>query len=128
MRRFGRDEFFRMFEMEKVVCGDAAILKLPDLKMQAIESDEITKPSDLPVGLTTALKDCGVQVDSLGRPVAYCICSRGRTETRTSSIHMEPTDNVIFDAYWTRYKSQYRGVSPLSTAITTVQDLHEGFE
>jgi capsid protein len=41
---------------------------------------------------------------------------------------LEPRENIIFDAYWTRFKSQYRGVSPLSTAINTVQDLHEGFE
>lgn len=42
--------------------------------------------------------------------------------------HMEPADNVIFDAYWTRLSSQFRGVSPLSTAINTVQDIHEAFE
>jgi capsid protein len=42
--------------------------------------------------------------------------------------HLEPADNVIFDAYWTRLSSQFRGVSPLSTAINTVQDIHEAFE
>jgi capsid protein len=127
MQRFGRDEFFRMFEMEKVLAGDAAILKLPDLKLQAIESDEITKGDGAP----ESVNDSGLVVDSMGRPTHFAICKRNPGVIAGSQyVHhsLEPRENVIFDAYWTRYKSQYRGVSPLSTALTTVQDLHEGFE
>ena len=32
-RRFGRNEMFRMFELEKVVGGDAAIIKLDGMKL-----------------------------------------------------------------------------------------------
>jgi capsid protein len=127
MQRFGRDEFFRMFEMEKVLAGDAAILKLPDLKLQAIESDEITKGDGAP----ESVNDSGLVVDSMGRPTHFAICKRNSGVIAGSQyVHhsLEPRENVIFDAYWTRYKSQYRGVSPLSTALSTVQDLHEGFE
>jgi len=127
MQRFGRDEFFRMFELEKVLCGDAAILKLPELKLQAIESDEITKGEGAP----KEVNDSGLVVDSMGRPTHFAICKRnvtGGTGNQYTHDHLEPRENVIFDAYWTRFKSQYRGVSPLSTAINTVQDLHEGFE
>jgi capsid protein len=127
MQRFGRDEFFRMFELEKVLCGDAAILKLPDLKLQAIESDEITKGEGAP----GSVNDSGLVVDSMGRPTHFAICKRNPgtiAGNQYTHDHLEPRENVIFDAYWTRYKSQYRGVSPLSTAINTVQDLHEGFE
>ena len=127
MQRFGRDEFFRMFELEKVLAGDAAILKLPDLKLQAIESDEITKGEGAPA----EVNDSGLVVDSMGRPTHFAICKRN-TGTNAASQYehhsLEPRENVIFDAYWTRFKSQYRGVSPLSTAINTVQDLHEGME
>jgi capsid protein len=127
MQRFGRDEFFRMFELEKVLCGDAAILKLPELKLQAIESDEITKGDGAP----ESVNDSGLVVDEMGRPTHFAICKRNPGTIAGSQYmhdHLEPRENVIFDAYWTRYKSQYRGVSPLSTAINTIQDLHEGFE
>ena len=127
MQRFGRDEFFRMFELEKVLCGDAAILKLPELKLQAIESDEITKGDGAPA----EVNDSGLVVDAMGRPTHFAICKRNPGTIAGSQYmhdHLEPRENVIFDAYWTRYKSQYRGVSPLSTAINTIQDLHEGFE
>jgi len=127
MGRFGRDEFFRMFELEKVLCGDAAIIKLPDLKLQAVESDEITKGDNAP----KEVNDSGLVVDDMGRPTHYAICNRNPSVSAGGQYmhhHLEPKDNVIFDAYWTRFKSQYRGVSPLSTAINTVQDLHEGFE
>jgi capsid protein len=127
MQRFGRDEFFRMFELEKVLCGDAAILKLPGLKLQAIESDEITKGDGAPEGVN----DSGLVVDAMGRPTHFAICKRNPGIIAGSQyVHhsLEPRENVIFDAYWTRFKSQYRGISPLSTAINTVQDLHEGFE
>lgn len=127
MQRFGRDEFFRMFELEKVLAGDAAILKLPELKLQAIESDEITKGDGAP----KEVNDSGLVVDAMGRPTHFAICKRNPGSVAGGQyVHhsLEPRENVIFDAYWTRFKSQYRGVSPLSTAITTVQDLHEGME
>ena len=128
MGRFGRDELFRMFELEKVVCGDAGLLKLPGLKLQAIESDEIGCTDGYPAGdPTIRLDDSGVLVDALGVPVGYCL--RARQETGGYQyIRTATMDELIFDAYWTRFKSQYRGVSPLSTAINTVQDLAEAFE
>jgi capsid protein len=127
MQRFGRDEFFRMFELEKILCGDAAILKLPDLKLQALESDQITKGDGAPEGVN----DDGLVVDDMGRPTHFAICKRNSSAGVGSQYvhdHLEPRGNVMFDAYWTRFISQYRGVSPLSTAINTIQDLHEGFE
>lgn len=123
MGRFGRDEFFRMFELEKVLCGDAGIIKLPGMKFYAVESDEICKG----VGAPEDVLDCGIQADTMGVPLGYAI-NRRTSSGAYEFDHIEPKQNVIFDAYWTRFKSQYRGVSPLSTAINTFQDLHEGFE
>jgi capsid protein len=122
-RRFGRDELFRLFELEKVVCGDAALLKLPALKLQAIESDLIAKGDGAPEGVN----DSGLVMDN-GRVLQYAICNRGANGATPTHDHLEPADNVIFDAYWTRFSSQFRGVSPLSTAINMVQDIHEGLE
>jgi len=44
-KRQGREETFRMFEMEKVVAGDAGLIKLKSGSLQAIESDMIAKPT-----------------------------------------------------------------------------------
>ena len=122
-QRFGRDELFRLFELEKVVCGDAALLKLAGLKLQAIESDLIAKGTGAP----ETVNDSGLVEDN-GRVLEYAICNRGANGSTPTFDHLEPADNVIFDAYWTRFSSQFRGVSPLSTAINTVQDIHEGLE
>jgi capsid protein len=125
MGRFGRDELFRMYEMEKVVNGDAGLIKLADLKLQAIESDLIAKGAGAPDNVN----DSGLVVDDWGRTLQYAICKRIPGHgSRIEFDHLEDKDNVIFDAYWTRLSSQFRGVSPLSVALNTVQDLHEAFE
>lgn len=122
--RFGRDEMFRLFEMEKVIGGDAGLIKLADLKLQALEADLIAKGAAAPENVN----DSGLVVDDMGRVLQYAICSRGDTGNSYKHHHLEPASNVIFDGYWTRFSSQYRGVSPLSTAINMVQDIHEAFE
>lgn len=124
MGRFGRDEMFRMFELEKVLCGDAGLLKLPNMKLQAIEADEIGTCDKQPENTT----DGGVITDDMGVPTGYCIRKRLDKSRGYEYLRTVPSEEMIFDAYWTRFKSQYRGVSPLSTAINTVQDLSEAFE
>jgi len=127
--RFGRDEMFRLFELEKVLCGDAGLLKLDDLKLQAIESDLIAKGTAKEgTELPDNVNDSGLVVDATGRVLKYAICNRGKNGATCEFDHLEPVANVIFDGYWNRFSSQFRGVSPLSTAINMVQDIHEGFE
>ena len=141
--RFGREEMFRMFEAEKVASGDAAMIKLRGLYLQAIESDLIAYPkqgawnpktkryANIPRDLANAVnKDTGVVMDESrpGRIGQFCICNRGSDGKTVSFDHMENARNVIFDAYWTRFSSQVRGVSPLSTAINLVQDSYEGID
>jgi capsid protein len=112
-----------MFELEKVLCGDAGIIKLPSMKFQAVESDEICNGAGAP----DTVNESGIVVDGMGVPVGYAI--NRRTDSGGYVFdHIEDRRSMIFDAYWTRFKSQYRGVSPLSAAINTFQDLHEGFE
>jgi len=134
--RFGRDELFRLFELEKVICGDAALAKVSSMRLQAIESDLIAKGT-----LTREMQrdaeskaqwesvnDQGLKMtDDGARVEAYSICNRGDGKSVVFD-HLEPAENVIFDAYWTRFSSQFRGVSPLATALNTIQDIHEGME
>jgi capsid protein len=123
--RFGRNEMMRMFEMEKVVNGDSAMIKLEGLKLQAMESDRIRKGDyDGDVDVT----DSGLVVDDYGRVLQYCLCDRTGNTGQYTFNHLEDADNVIFDGYWTRFGSQWRGVSPLSTALNTMQDINEAFE
>ena len=123
--RFGRDEMFRLFELEKVTAGDAGLLKISDaLKLQAIESDLITQGSKAP----ESVNEFGLVTDSMGRVTDFAICTRAPNGATPIFDHIEPKENLIFDGYWTRFSSQSRGVSPLSTAINTVQDIHEAFE
>lgn len=122
--RFGRDEMFRLFELEKVVCGDAGLMKLDDLLLQAVESDLITKGTDAPDEVNSS----GLVVDDYGRVQKYCICKRAVNGGTPEYHHLEDKQNIIFDGYWNRFSSQFRGVSPLSTAINTIEDIHEGFE
>ncbi len=144
--RLGREEMFRLFEAEKVTAGDAGILKINDygLKCQAVESDLITLPrlgkmkagkkgeyEPLPVDVTNAVdKETGIQLSTQfpGKVDKWCICNRGWDGRSVAFDHLEDSANVIFGAYYTRFGSQWRGVSPLSTAINAIQDLYEGFE
>jgi capsid protein len=131
--RFGREEMFRHFELEKVASGDAAMIKTDDMRLQAIESDLIAYPSGgtLPRDLTELVhRDTGVVMDQArpGRISQLCICNRGRLGGEIVFDHMEDAANVIFDAYYTRFSSQVRGVSPLSTAVNAIQDVYEGVD
>jgi capsid protein len=141
--RFGREEMFRMFELEKVVNGDAAMIKLASGHLQSIESDMIAQPS---VGrwnptkkqherldqklLEKVDKDTGVVMDTKrpGRIAQYCICNRQPDGKKVAFDHLEDAENIIFDAYYTRFSSQVRGVSPLATAINSIQDIYEGID
>ena len=131
--RFGREEMFRMFELEKVASGDAAMIKTNELKLQAIESDLIAYPSGgtLPKEISNDVdRDTGVVMDQAkpGRIAQFCICNRGKEGIAVNFDHLEEAENVIFDAYYTRFSSQVRGVSPLSTAINSIQDVYEGVD
>ena len=124
-RRFGRDEMFRLFEVEKVMGGDAGLLKLPNIKLQAIESDLIRRADYS--GNETVTKS-GLVVSAQGAIEKFAIATRGTNGSGYKFNSLQPWQAVIFDAYYSRFGSQFRGVSPLSTAINMIQDIHEGFE
>lgn len=141
--RFGREEMFRMFECEKTLAGDAGMIKLAQKKLQAIESDMMAFPrigkynatlkkyAGVPSNITGLVqKDTGVVMDpsAPGRIKQFCICNRGHDGSHVSYDHLEDSENLIFDGYFTRFSSQVRGVSPLSTAINTIQDIYEGVD
>ncbi len=123
--KFGREEMFRFFEMEKVIAGDAALLKLGNGKLQAIESDLIARGTGAPP--ESEISEEGFVFDEIGKPVKAAICERG-DRTAIKFKKLVSFNDLIFDAYWSRFGSQFRGVSPLSTAINTMQDLCDSTE
>lgn len=132
-RKHGRDEMFDLYEREKITGGDAALLKLDDLKLQAIESDMIAKGEKRAgTGFPVAPKevtDEGLILSADGAKIEqFAICNRGTAGKDVVFDHMANWDTVIFDAYYDRLSSQNRGTSPLSTAINTLQDTYEGLE
>jgi hypothetical protein len=147
-RRLGREEAFRFFEAEKVICGDAAMVKVgsPYYSLQMIESDLMAYPKigkkvagatarkakrykPIPVNVRDSVDEVdGVVLNRVGAIEKFCICNRGFDGKQVSFDHLEKWNNVIFDCYYTRFSSQIRGVSPLSTALNSIQDLYEGFE
>jgi capsid protein len=136
--RLGREEGFRLFESEKTVAGDALFIKIDSMKkLQAVESDMIAYPKDgatrgtLPKKVTErVLENDGVTVSKKypGRIEDFCICNRGDNGKKVVYDHLEPRENCIFDGYFTRFASQIRGVSPLSSALNSVQDVCEAVE
>jgi len=141
--RFGRDEMFRMFELEVVTAGDAALVKLGSGHLQAIESDMIACPKvgkwnqqlkrydQIDKSLLEKIDpETGVILDPdrPGRVAGFCICNRGADGKQVAFDHVEDAANVIYDGYFTRFSSQVRGISPLSTAINSIQDVYESVD
>jgi len=129
-KRLGREESFRLYENEKVVNGDAGFIKLKGLKLQGLESDLIAKGAvDSKASKATKKKlekvnGSGLVVSqSTGERLSFAVCNRGERGDKIIFDHLEPAGNVIFDGYWSRLTSQYRGISPLTTALNGIQDV-----
>lgn len=139
--RMGREETFLRFETERFLAGDAALILLADGRVQRIESDLIAKPrvgapdgkggySRIPPEIERTVDKQGLVMaeDFSGRVEAFCICNRGHDGRQIAFDHLEPAENVIFSAYWGRFSSQGRGISPLAPALNSAKDLAETLE
>ncbi|MCP4493414.1 MAG: phage portal protein [Gammaproteobacteria bacterium] len=131
--RYGRKEMFRLFEGEKLSQGDAGlILDSGDLKLQTLESSLIYRGKgwEKKAEAKNKLNEDGVIVDDNGKILKFAVCKHSSATSATDPefVRLEDAENVIFDAYWTRFGSQFRGISPMSSALNSVQDIAEGFE
>lgn len=127
-KRHSRKRFLRLWEMHRVKDGDCLAVMLSTGQLQAIEGDRITAQNvDFSATHKTQprVEPNGLDLDKYGAIKRFCICVRKQSQLVFS--HMEQARNCIFDGYFQRF-DQTRGVSPLSTAITTFQDLYEGWD
>ena len=121
--RHSRARALRLTEIRRVVDGDVGWLKLASNHLQFIESDRIKNP-------TGELLDAGgwvngVRVDDGGRAKAYAIWDRTKTGLRFN--RSVPARNLELVGYFDRF-DQFRGISPLTTALNPLRDLYEGID
>lgn len=116
----------RLAEACRVKDGDVAWIKLTGRRfrgqIQAIESDRIRYPDGEAEGEKWTN---GVQVDEVGRALAYAICKRDQAHIALDRI--VPARSVLLHAGYERF-DQVRGISPMASALNWFRDTYEGFE
>ncbi len=132
-RRHPFRRMIRLAEARRTVDGDFAFLKIAATpgsalrgKLQAIESDRICTPSDLPTSFDKDSFVNGVQLQASGAAAAYAICKRTDNGAMQFSRVVD-AKNVVLHAYYDRF-DQIRGISPLISALNSLQDVYEGFD
>ena len=125
--RHGLRRFTRLAEAGRIVDGDVFFYKLNSGLMQAIEGDRIANPPSIPLTSRYKVSDFkrGVKTSKGGRAQAYIICNRSKKGTRLEFNRIIPAKYLIHFAYYDRF-DQIRGISPLASAINTLQDTYEG--
>ncbi len=126
-RRHDRSTMTRLAEGCAVVDGDSFWMHLRSGTVQGLEGDRIAKPRGATYPDDVKSQDISKHgiVFRNNRPSQWCVCKRdGR---RRSFERLVPDWRIQQHAYVTRY-DQWRGVSPLSTAINSLQDVYEALD
>lgn len=123
--------YLRMIEAARVIDGDVFTIKLRNGTVQAIEGDRVRNldgygvmESGMPTETFTENWHHGIRVDQAGRPIVYAV--HKRRETGFEFERNVSAKRVIPLGYYDRF-DQYRGISPLASAINSFQDLYESF-
>lgn len=132
-RRHPFRRMIRMAEARRCVDGDFAFLKVAGTpgsalrgKLQAIESDRIATPRDLPKQYKQEQFTSGVKTLPSGAAQSYCICDRS-DYGRPVFSRIVPARNIFLHGFYDRF-DQVRGISPIVSALNSFQDVYEGFD
>ncbi len=120
--RFSRAEYLRLAEARRTEDGDVFTHLNRDATVDMIESDRIRTPA----GRDGSIYTHGIRTGRRGQAVAYALHDRlrhGRLEYRRDI----PARWIVPLAYYQRY-DQFRGVSPLASALNRLRDTYEGFD
>jgi len=128
-RRHPLRRMVRLAEAHRVVDGDFFFYRLTDGSLQGIESDHVTKPAaGTPNNFKADDYEQGIKVKAgTGEALQYCICDRQEKGSQYEYRACVPARHIFPLGYFDRF-DQVRGVSPLATAINTLQDTYEGFD
>jgi capsid protein len=125
-KRHNRDRFLRLMEASRIVDGDMGVLLLRSGGLQAIEGDRIAWPTrGNPLQEDPNLWTHGVKLDKQGAALSYMVCQRNKESLDFDKIVQ--ARNMHHFGYFERF-DQVRGISPLASAINTLQDLYELIE
>lgn len=128
-KRHSLQRLIRLYEASKVIDGDAGLYKLSNGTLQGIEGSRIGKPSIWDQyknkDKMQKVNEHGLIVDNIGVIKEYCIIKV--VNRRKVFDRFIKADDLLYDGYFTRF-NQLRGISPLSSAIITFQDLYESWE
>jgi capsid protein len=131
--RLSLSRMIRMGEARRTVDGDVLINQLADGRLQGIEGDRIAAPKEgadkLPAGVTLEQlqQTHGVWINENGRAIAYAV--NKRTGTNGDGLEFDrmlPAGFAALHGYFDRF-DQVRGVSPMTPAINSLQDVYENF-
>ena len=123
----------RQNEARRVIDGDMGFLKIaPPFpsndrgKLQAIEGDRVKTPTqDLPRGFDPKQWTNGVKLSTSGAAQAYAIHKRVGSGMKLDRI--VPARNICWHGFYDRF-DQARGISPVTAALNSLQDVYEGFD
>ena len=122
-RMHPRRRFMRILEASRTVDGDVFGLKLRGGSLQGVEGDRVRDPSRRASRRGWVH---GVELNPNGSPRNYAIHRR----VNKSSFQWERNvraNRIIPFGYFDRF-DQYRGVSPMASAIRDLGDVYEGFD
>ena len=126
-KRHSRNQWMRIFELNKIMNGDAVGIKVKGGKLQGIDSTQISKPQDWNKNSDTnkqkKVSDFGLILGKLGEVLEYCVCTRNKNN-RLIFDHFEKAENILFDGIFTGF-NQTRGHSPLLAAMNDCIDLSD---
>lgn len=136
-QRHSRDAYFRLFEIAKVFCGDAAFIKLAGGNVQGLPGKRIawsgsfengSPPKDWQTISDTFSHETGLKINQSTGAVEQCIVCRWSKDGRTLYFdHIEDWPNLLYDGYFVDM-DQHRGISPLACAVNRLQDMYESLE
>lgn len=136
--RHSLPRLMRLIETGRTMDGDQLIVKLANGSLQVIEGDRLRTPltqrqatSPGPGPQPQWIQ--GVQVDAGGRPQSYAVHRRGLQSVPGQGAGLwelertVPATNAWLHGYFQRY-DQYRGISPLASAVHQLRDVYEGLD
>lgn len=128
-RRHPLRRLIRLAEAHRVVDGDFFFYRLNDGRIQGIEADHVANPTEgAPRNLNIADFEAGIKtVAGTGESLRYLICDRNEKTGGYSYRANVPARFIFPIGYFDRI-DQVRGISPLASAINTLQDTAEGFD
>jgi len=125
-RRHPLRRLIRLGEAHRTVDGDTGVYKLMSGRIQVLEGDHIANATDgLPPNVTTDGFEHGVKCAKLtGEALRYMICDRAETGGGLVYRAIVPARHLTMLGYYDRL-DQVRGISPLASALNTLQDTYE---